>query len=205
MSKTALFRSAAAWDPVGAGRALRARPVLACEVDRSGRTALEVCAGTDLRRRAERAADAVETARVLLEGGVPLDRVRMVDDDGESFPISALWYAVGYGHNLPLAQYLIGMGASPDWCLWAAVWNDDSTMVRLLVESGAPTELVVHAETPLVYAVRLGRLEVIPVLLAAGASATATDGKGRSLQQLARRAKLPADLVDLLAGDSKHT
>jgi hypothetical protein len=170
-------------------------------LDRAGRTALEVCAGVDLRGRQDRVEESIRTAEALVVGGVPVDHVRVVDDDGERFPQSAIWYAVGYGHNVALVEYLIGVGATPDWCLWAAIYNDDARMVAVLLEGGAPTELLAHGDTPLAYAVRLGRSALVPVLVAAGADRSVTDRTGRSLLQLAKRARLPGKVVSLLNDD----
>jgi hypothetical protein len=197
-SKTGLFVAARSWDAAAAAGVLGVRAELASELDRSGRTALEVCAGVDLRQRPDRVEASIRTAEALIGGGVAVDRVRVVDDDGEGFPVSALWYAVGYGRNVALVEYLIGAGASPDWCLWAAVYNDDAPMVAVLLAGGAPTELVVHGDTPLAYAVRLGRSSVVPVLVAAGADRSVTDGKGRSLLKLAGRAGLSGEVVAML-------
>jgi uncharacterized protein len=195
VSKTALFAAARAWEADKVTDLLLAKPELIALLDRSDRTALDVCAAVDLRSRTGVASDSVRTAEALIDAGLPVDRARIDDDDGEQFPLTALWQAVGHGHNLPLAAYLLDRGASPRWCLWAAVYNDDPEMVQLLVRAGAPIEHVAHGDTPLVYAVRLGRPSVIPVLVAAGASLDATDPNGRSLLQLARRVRLPNEIL----------
>lgn len=199
-SKSGLFAAARNWDAAAAASALGRCAQLAAELDRSGRSALEVCAGVDARQRPDRVEASIDTAAALIGGGVEVDRVRVVADDGEGFPVSALWYAVGYGRNVALVEYLIGLGASPDWCLWAAVYNDDASMVAALLDGGAPTELAVHGDTPLAYAARLGRSSVIPVLVAAGADRSVVDGKGRSLPRLARRAGLSGEVLELLCG-----
>lgn len=198
MSKTALARAARAWDAVTVARILDADRGLVDVEDRSQRTPLQLCAAIDLRGRPDRIADCLATASVLIDAGATVDHRRVVLDDGEPFPMTALWYAVGYGHNHSLASWLLERGADPAWCLWAAVWNNDAAMVGLLLDAGAPLDAKVHGDTPLVYAARLGRAGPVQLLVHAGASLDACDRHGRTPEQLARSARLPDTLVQLL-------
>lgn len=42
----------------------------------------------------------------------------------------ALWHSIARGCNRALARALLRMGANPDFCLWAVVWEDDVMTAR---------------------------------------------------------------------------
>jgi ankyrin repeat protein len=187
MSKSALFKAAAAWDVSTVGRLLSGDPDLAHARDSRGRSALHICARQRWDGTASRARASIATVRALLTAGADINAVHEIPDDGEIFPATALWHAVAWGRNRPLALELLRRGASPEPCLFAVTWADDAPMARMLLKAGARTGLRSDGETPLHYAARLGREKVLRVLVAAGADIHATDAKGRTPLDLARK------------------
>jgi len=199
MSKTALFSAVKQWDVAETRRLLAAQPDLVQAKDANGRTALHLCAGRPLPEHESEASASVATARTLLDAGAELDAVQPIPDDGEIFPATPLWYAVARGRNPDLVRFLLGNGANPDYCLWATAWANDVALTRLLLQAGARTELRFAGETPLVYAARLGREPVILALVAAKADIRATDTKGRTPLELARKKRVAAGVLAKLA------
>jgi ankyrin repeat protein len=198
MSKSALFKAASAWDASTVGRLLSGDPALAHARDPRGRAALHVCAHQRWDGTAARARASIATVRALLAAGGDIDVVHEIPDDGEIFPATALWHAVAWGRNRPLALELLRRGASPEHCLFAVTWADDAPMVRMLLKAGARTRIRSGGETPLHYAARLGREKVLRALVAAGADIHATDAKGRAPLDLARKKGLGASARRLL-------
>jgi hypothetical protein len=76
------------------------------------------------------------------------------------------------------------------------VWNDNAEIMVMLLEAGAPVDSWEEGATPLIYAARLGREAVIPVLVAAGADRSAVDRKGRNLFRLARARKVSPRVLE---------
>ena len=179
--------------------ALRAHPDLATAADRSGRTALHLCAAASVTRSRRPASASVRTTRALLQAGAALDAVHHIPDQGEPFPATPLWHAVARGKNRALARFLLREGARPDYCLWAVVWNDDVVMARLLHGHGANLDLTFHGETPLLYGTRLRRTRMVKWLLRHGADPNIGDAEGRTpLLVAVRRRYTVAEVEELL-------
>lgn len=179
--------------------ALRAHPELATTTDRSGRTALHLCAGAAMARTRRPASASVATARALIAAGAALDAVHEIPDGGAMFPAHPLWHAVARGRNRTLVRFLLREGANPDYCLWAVVWSDDLVTARLLHAHGANLDLTFHDETPLLYATRLRRTRMARWLLDHGANPNIGDADGRTpLAHAVRRRYSTAEIEALL-------
>ena len=85
------------------------------------------------------------------------------------FQATPLWYAVSRGRNVPLAQLLLQGGSTPEFCLWAAAFNDDVEAIDLLIRSGASVDPVAEDETPFLGAIKSESLRRAP----SGCSTTA--------------------------------
>ena len=168
------------WDVAVVSEALRAHPDFARATDRSGRTALHLCAGATPSKTRRPGSAATATAKALLAAGSAIDAVQHIPDSGELFPARPLWHAVARGLNRSLARFLLKQGANPDYCLWAVVWNDDLVTAKLLKEYGANLDLTFHGETPLLYAIRLRRTRIAKWLLRHGADTNLADDTGRT-------------------------
>jgi len=193
------LEAARRWDAPVVAEALRAHPELASVTDRTGRTALHLCAAATAARTPRPAAASVATARELLKAGAKLDAVHAIPDALEAFPATPLWHAVARGKNRALARFLLKEGAGPDYCLWAVVWSDDVVMARLLHAHGANLDLTFHGETPLLYATRLRRTRMLKWLLRHGANPNIGDREGRTpLSYAVRRRYALAEVEELL-------
>ena len=187
------------WDADVVTEALRVHPELATVTDRSGRTALHLCAAATVERSRRPASASIRTARVLLRTGATLDAVHRIPDQGEPFPATPRWHAIARGKNRTLARFLLREGARPDYCLWAVVWGDDVVMARLLHEHGANLNLIFHDETALLYATRLRRTRMVKWLLRHGADPNIADADGRTpLSYAVRRRYTVAEVEELL-------
>lgn len=82
------------------------------------------------------------------------------------------------GRNLTLARYLLGRGADPNHCLWAASFRDDVPAIRLLVGAGADVDPVAEDETPFLAAVKTSHFRAAKALLELGADPDFQDSRG---------------------------
>jgi uncharacterized protein len=175
ISKTALLELVKEfrWREVASG--LDRHPALLQYRDERGRNWLHVCCGVDVKAKpALPAADSVKLARLLLDRGLGIDTPAFTEGTWQATP---LWYAIGRGHNLPLAKYLLKRGCDPNHCLWAAVHMSDFEAMKLLVRHGAVIDPVVEDATPLLEAVKWSRFDAARVLLGLGADVNFQDSK----------------------------
>jgi hypothetical protein len=156
--------------------ALAASPSLLEVRDERGRNWLHLACGVNVAKRKLAPRDSVRTVDALLGAGLALESVAFREDDG--FEATPLWYSVAWGRNLALAKHLVALGANPRHCLWAAAFNDDPAMVRLLARHGAPIDGTAENATPLLFAVQWSRFESAAELLKLGANPDWRDPKG---------------------------
>jgi hypothetical protein len=136
-------------------------------------------------------ADSLRLADILLDLGLGIDDAAFTEGEWQATP---LWHAISRGRNLTLAEHLLKRGANPDFCLFAAAWNEDSAAIHLLLDHGANIEEGAgRGEAPLIGAISWSRFEVAEVLLARGANPDAADTGGRTaLHLMLRKASAPA-------------
>jgi len=121
------------------------------------------------------------------------------DERYGDFRAAPLWYAVAWGENLPLAEFLLERGANPSNPLRAVVWRDDEIFCRALLRRKPRLDLIAEGETPIFYAARLKRLKTLALLIEAAADPTIVDARGRDALDIARARRLPPSIVDSLA------
>src|SRR2546425_8506140 len=76
-----------------------------------GANLLHLCCGIDIEKRGLSAPDSIKTAGVLLDATLDINREAFTEGEWKATP---LWYAVGRGKNLELANYLLKRGADPE-------------------------------------------------------------------------------------------
>lgn len=114
--------------------AIGENPALIGFRDDKGRNWLHLCCGVNIKQRRAEAADSIGTAEVLLEAGLDINQEAFSEGEWKATP---LWYAIAFGQNLALAEYLLKRGSDPNHCLWAAANNDEAEAIRLLSLYGA--------------------------------------------------------------------
>ena len=176
VSKTAMLALVKELRATEVRAALAANSALLEARDNRGRNWLHITCGVNVAHRKLPPRDSVRTADVLLDAGLALESVAFREDDG--FEATPLWYSVAWGRNLVLAKHLIALGANPRHCLWAAAFNDDPAMVRLLVQHGAPIDGAAENATPLLFAIQWSRFKSAAVLLKLGANPNYRNPKG---------------------------
>ena len=121
--------------------------------------------------------------------GLDLDREAFREGSWRATPV---WYAIARGRNLPLAKHLLGRGADPNHCLWAAGFNDDIAAIRLLLAHGADVDPVAEDETPFLAAVKTSHFASARVLLEHGADPDFRDSRGMTaLHYMLRKSSAP--------------
>lgn len=204
-SKTGLFAAVKVWDAASVATMLKAAPTLISARDPAGRQALHLACTVRPEAAGLREPNGIATVTALLRAGAGLeDEVPMDEDEGD-FRATPVWYAVARGENLPLVRFLLKRGADASYPLWAAVWRDDSTMMRELLKAKPRLNLRAHGETPLFYAARLQRLKTLDLLITAGADPTVVDDRGRDAVEIARARRLPAPFIERLAALAPRT
>ncbi|WP_372784107.1 ankyrin repeat domain-containing protein [Phenylobacterium sp.] len=175
-SKTRMEALVRAWDWGAVEAALAETPKLADVRDRRGRNWLHIACMVEL-TPARDAADSVRMADRLLARGFGIEDAAFTEPDFRATP---LWHAVAHGKNHALIAHLLGRGASPLYCLWAAAYNDDAVTIGLLAGAGAPLDGVAEGETPLLFAVTYSAFAAVEALLKQGADPNRLDAKGRT-------------------------
>jgi hypothetical protein len=175
VSKTSLSEAVRAFRWREVGEALAARPDLVELVDEKGRNWLHHCCRAPLAGRD--AGESIRTADLLIGLGLGLDAPAFREGEWQATP---LWFAIGWGRNPALAAHLLARGSTPRFCLFAAIWNNDSDAIRLLLDHGAEVDEPGGGETPLLGAVAWSRFGPAETLLAAGADPNARNGKGET-------------------------
>lgn len=181
VSKTSLTESVRAFDWRAVEAGLDAKPALIEARDKRGRNWLHLCCATppDARRSA---ADGIRLADLLIGRGLGIDDPAFTEGQWRATP---LWHAIAWGRNLALARHLLDRGSSPEYCLFAAVWNEDREAIRLLLAHGATIEDDANpGGTPLFGAVEWSKFGPAEELLAAGADPDFRDARGRTALHL---------------------
>lgn len=179
ISKTTLLRFIKDLDWRSVKAALAHNPELRHYRSAKGENLLHLCCGIDIAKRGLSAMDSTKTAAMLLDAGFDVNREAFTEGEWKATP---LWYAVGRGKNLQLAGYLLKRGAAPEYCLWAAAFNDSPVAIRLLVRAGALVDPPGN-ETPLLFAVKWSHFEAARVLLDAGANVNHQDRRGKTANE----------------------
>lgn len=171
VSKTSMREAVRAhrWQEVAQG--LAERPDLKDVSDERGRNWLHLVCMAPGEDEAS-----IRTADVLLALGFGIDDPAFTEGTWCATP---LWHVIARGRNLKLAGHLLKLGANPNYCLFAAVWNEDRAAIRLLIEHGANIEEGAdRGETPLLGAVAWSKFGPAEELLKAGADPNVFNGKG---------------------------
>jgi len=173
VSKTGMLALVKAfrWNDVDAG--LEENRDLLAFRDERGRNWLHVCCAT--KAPGARVRDSIKTAEVLLAHGLDVDREAFTEGTWKATP---LWYAIGRGRNLALAEYLLKRGCTPNHCLFAAAFNNDIPAIRLLARYGADLDQSAEDETPLLGAIKTSHFGPAKVLLELGADPNYRDRRG---------------------------
>lgn len=159
---------------------LDAAPHLLRHRDERGRNWLHLCCATPLAGRAPKAS--LRTAKVLLEHGIDLHDHAFTEGAWKATPV---WFCISRGRNLALARHLIGLGASPQFSLYAAAWNDDIAAIDLLVRAGADLEEgAAQGSTPFLGAIGWSRFATAWALARHGANVNARDKAGMTAAHL---------------------
>ncbi len=174
VSKTSLTESVRGRRVDEVRQGLAARPDLIGHRDTRGRNWLHLACSVP--------GTPITMAELLLTLGLGLDDAAFTEGTWQATP---LWFAIARGENFALAEYLLQRGCDPNFCLFAAAWNEDRATIRLLLAHGADIEEGAdRGDTPLLGAIGWSKFGPAEELLLAGANPDARDGKGRTALHL---------------------
>ena len=173
ISKAGMLSLVKAFRRNDVGAALEENPDLLAFRDERGRNWLHVCCAT--KASGPKVKDSIRTAEVLLARGLDLDREAFTEGTWKATP---LWFAIGRGRNLALAEYLLKRGCNPNYCLFAAAFNNDVPAIRLLARHGADVNQSALDETPFLSAIKTSHFGPARVLLELGADPNYRDRRG---------------------------
>lgn len=180
VSKTRLVALVKAFDAAAVAEALAQAPTLLAVRDERGRTWLHITCATPPKTEADVAAS-IRTADVLITAGLDISDAAFTEDEWRATP---LWFAVGRGRNLALAEHLLKLGCDPEHSLWAASFNRDHDAVRLLLRYGARIDPDHEDGTPFLGAVKWSRFEEAKLFLDLGADPDLKDRSGMTALHL---------------------
>jgi hypothetical protein len=180
VSKTSLAAAVRAFDWKAVDAGLKAEPGLTRHRDERGRNWLHLCCATPLGNRPPK--DSIRTADILLKHGIDVHDHAFTEGTWKATPV---WFAISRGLNLALARHLIGLGASPQYSLFAAAWNNDAAAIDLLVRAGADLEEGAgQGSTPFLGAIAWSRFAPAWALARHGANVNAQDKAGMTAAHL---------------------
>jgi ankyrin repeat protein len=156
-------------------RAIADNPGILAVRDQRGRNWLHICCSVNPKRAKLSESDSVKAAEVLLRRGLDINHEAFSEGDWRATP---LWYTIARGQNLGLAEFLLKHGSNPNYCLWAAAFNNDLEAIRLLVRHGARIDDVAEDETPFLAAVKWSHFQAAAELLNHGADVNYRDSRG---------------------------
>lgn len=175
VSKTKMRDLVRAFQWKEVARALDENPELLAIRDKKGRNWLHICCGASFKASARKAADSIKTAEVLLKRGLSVNQEAFAEGNWKATP---LWYAIARPQNLILAEYLLKQGSNPNYCIWAASFQNNIAAIRLLVSNGADVNDRSVDESPLLGAIKWSRFKPAEELLKLGADADYQDRHG---------------------------
>ena len=173
VSKTAMLALVKAFRASEVDGGLKANPALLAFRGDRGRNWLHICCGQKVRKGQEK--DSIRTADALIRHGFDISAPAFTEGTWKATPV---WFAIGRGENLPLAEHLLKRGADPNHSLWAASFRNDLATIRLLVKHGADLEAVAENTTPFLGAVGYSKFVAAEELLKLGADPDYVDPKG---------------------------
>jgi len=193
ISKTRMEALVRAHDAPAVATALAENPALFAWRGDRGRNWLHLACGVKISRSAERAAASIATAKVLVAAGYNVSEPAFLEGDWKATP---LWYAVGRGRNLALAEWLLQQGCDREHCLWAACFAHDLDAIRLLVRYGARVDATHEEGTPFIGAIKISHFREAELFLELGANVDARDQNGMTaLHLMLKKGSDPAHLA----------
>ena len=173
-SKTSLLAAIRVFDWKAVDADLRERPDLVGHRVEREKNWLHVLCSTRLKGR--KPAASIKTADVLLDHGIDLHAHAFTEGSWKATPV---WWCVSWGRNLALAEHLLKLGATADYSMFAACWNDDVGALDLLLKYGARVDDSTSGrETPFLGAITWSRFRFAEALLQRGADVNARSEKG---------------------------
>jgi hypothetical protein len=169
ISKTSLLEAVKAFEWKAVDAALQERPDLLTHREPREKNWLHVLCSTPVKGR--KPAHSIRTADVLLTHGIDLQAHAFTEGKWKATPV---WWCVAWGRNLALAEHLLKLGATPDYSMFAACWNNDVRALDLLLKYGAVVDdLTSSRETPFLGAIAWSRFGYAEALLKRGADVNA--------------------------------
>jgi ankyrin repeat protein len=177
MSKAAIIEAVKTLDLAAARQLLEAKPALLATTDREGRNLLHVASSVSVDDFRLPGRTQVQFVKFLLDRGFEIDLPVGRDK------CTPLFFAVARARNPALVGFLLERGAkpanAPGGGLFAAGWCDDVASLKLLVDAGAPVDVVVGI-TPFLASWCWKRFAAAKAFALNGADVNYQDAKGRA-------------------------
>ena len=179
------------------GLKLLANDGAATQADEAGRTPLQFVALSGLWKEAG-SAPAIDCAAFLLDAGAAVDAASEIDEGGEVFQTTPLWWTVAWQGHFALAQFLLSRGADPNPAVFAATFHGDPAICDLLHARGANWNQRSHGRTPLMDLMHYKKSALAAWLVDHGADVNARDPDGRTALHYAAFQGVREDVIRTL-------
>ena len=189
VSKTRMNELVRAHDWAAVKGAVDTDPAILAFRDERGRNWLHICCMAKPKGSIE---DSIRTADVLLDH-FDIDEAAFTEGEWRA---TAVWHCTA-NSNTALARRLLERGASPDHSLFAACYNNDLEMIRLLVTYGAALEEVAEDSNPVLDAVKFSRFLGAEELLKSRCSPDFRDSKGNTALHVMLKKGTPPEFFEM--------
>lgn len=175
MSKAGIQKAVSSLNLASTRQLLQHQPSLITTQARGGRNLLLLACSASCTDLGVSETVSARVARLLLDHGLDVESTVIMDE----YPCNSVWFAVARGRNATLVKLLVQRGATPRG-LFAAGWNEDLRLLRLLLALGAPVDEHAEDETPFLHCYENGRLQAAALLAKNGANVNFQDSAGRT-------------------------
>lgn len=179
MSKARIIEAVKQLDVESTDALLDAKPELLRVITPNGRNLLHVACTVSCTQLKLPEKRAVRMVAMLLDRGLDIDELGLSGRD----PCPPLFFAVAFSRNREVVKYLTDRGANikavPGGGLFAAGWWNDVGNLELLLDAGAPIDVVVGV-TPFLACWGWTRFDAAKFLAQRGANVNYQDRKGKT-------------------------
>lgn len=196
MSKTRILECVRKLDLACTKSLLQQQPSLLTIVDARGYNLLNLACAASCKSLGLPEGASVRLARLLLERGIDVESTVLI----EGFPCNSVWFAVARGRNATLVRMLVERGAAARG-LFAAGYQEDLAILKVLINAGAELDEVAEDETPFLHCWKARKFKAARFLVRCGANVNFQDSRGKTALHYGLKNGFEPSLLRFLVGN----